>query len=119
MAIVLATAVLAGTAQTLAFVAQQHRLLDRQMVAQREAANIMEELAALPWSKLSEESLKPLELSDECRHLLHEPKLRIGVVESQEVAKRIRVEIDWSTTSGQRVAPVWLMTWRYPTEGKQ
>ncbi len=114
MAIVLAAAVLAGSAQTLTIVAHQRRNLDRSMMAQREVANIMEEASVIPWDKLTKGELSSLQLSTECKVVLPDAQLRIEVVESADEARQIEVEIDWITPDGQRGEPVALATWRYP-----
>jgi|CXWL01.1.fsa_nt_gi hypothetical protein len=117
MAIVMATAVIAGTAQVLAVVSHQRRDLDRRSAAIREAGNLLEEIAARPWDELTNEKLSALELSDECRAVLREPRLRIAVDPEPETAgKHIRVEIDWLTGQEQRALPLRLATWRYPAE---
>jgi hypothetical protein len=116
MAIVIATAVIAGTAQVLAVISHQRRDVDRRSAAVREAGNLMEEIAARPWNKVTDEELAALALSDECRTVLREPRLRIEVTpEPTGAGKHIRVEIDWLTGQDQRALPLRLAAWRYPT----
>lgn len=116
MAIVIATAVIAGTAQILAVISHQRRDIDRRSAAIREAGNLMEEIAARPWSKVTEEELVALSLSDECRTVLREPRLRVQVTpELAGGGKHISVEIDWLTGQNQRALPLRLAAWRYPT----
>lgn len=116
MAIVLATAAIVGTAQILAVVSHQHRDLDRRSMATREAGNLMEEIAAKPWNEVTQDSLASLALSDECQSILREPRLMIEVAEEAERdGKQISVEIDWFSSQEQRVEPLRLVAWRYPT----
>ena len=115
MAIVITTAVIAGTAQILAVISHQRRDIDRRSAAIREAGNLMEEIAARPWSKVTEEELVALALSDECRTVLREPRLRIQVTpEPAGVGRHISIEIDWLTGQDQRALPLRLAAWRYP-----
>jgi hypothetical protein len=118
MAIVMAMAVIAGAAQVLAVIAHQRRDVDRRSTALREAGNLLEEIAARPWSELTEEKLSALALSDECKAVLREPRLRIAVdAEPAGAGKRISVEIDWlAGQQDQRAMPLRLAAWRYPNE---
>ncbi|MDA1051499.1 MAG: hypothetical protein O3C40_13605 [Planctomycetota bacterium] len=116
MAIVLATAVIVGTAQTLAFISHQRRDIDRQSIAIREAGNLLEEIAARPWNDITKENLATLALSDDCNAVLREPRLSITVdSEPAGSGKHISVEIDWLTGPGQRALPLRVAAWRYPT----
>ena len=116
MAIVIATAVLAGTAQILALVSHQRRDIDRRSAALHEAGNLMEEIAVIPWNKLTAEDVAALTLSDDCRAILREPRLNITVAaEPASAGKHISVEIDWLVGQDQRSLPLRLAAWRYPT----
>jgi len=76
---------------------------------------LMEEIAATPWTEVTEDSLASLALSDECQAMLGEPRLMIDVVdESEGAGKQISVEIDWLTSESQRGEPLRLVAWRYP-----
>ena len=117
MAIVMATAVIAGAAQVLAVISHQRRDIDRRSTAIREAGNLLEEIAARPWSELTEAELSALTLSDECSATLREPRRRITVApEPAGAGKRISVEIDWLTGQDQRALPLRVAAWRYPME---
>ncbi len=117
LAIVMATAVIVGTAQTLAILAHQRREVDQRSVAMREAGNLSEEIAATSWRDLTEENLSTFELSDECQQVLRDPLLIIKVVpESDGAGKHILVEIDWLTGQQERSLPMRLALWRYPNE---
>ena len=116
MAIVMATAVIVGTAQILAVISHQRRDIDRRSTAIREVGNLLEEIAARPWDELTEAELSALALSDECNAVLREPRLRITVdPEPEGAGKHISVEIDWLTGQDQRALPLRLAAWRYPT----
>ncbi len=117
MAIVMAVAVIAGTVQVLAVISHQRREIDRRSIAVREAGNLLEEIAARPWSELTEDKLSTLALSDECKSVLREPRLRIAVdPEPDGAGKHISVEIDWLTGQDQRALPLRLAVWRYSSE---
>jgi hypothetical protein len=115
MAIIIATAVIAGAAQVVAVISHQRRDIDRRSAAMREAGNFMEEIAVIPWDKVTEEDLAALRLSDECDWILREPRLNITVAaEPTGTGKRINVEIDWLVGQDQRALPLRLVAWRYP-----
>ncbi|MBC8356241.1 MAG: hypothetical protein H8E66_30045 [Planctomycetes bacterium] len=115
MAIVLATAVIVGTAQTLAIISHQRRDMDRRSTASREVGNLLEEIAARPWNAINEEELAKLTLSDECRTVLRDPRLTVEVAsEPTEAGKYVSIEIDWLTGKDQRALPLRVGAWRYP-----
>lgn len=117
MAIVMATAVVIGMAQTLSIIAHQRRENDRRTVATREVGNLMEEIAATSWRDLTEETLSSLELSSDCRRVLRDPLLNIEVApEANGAGKHIVVEIDWLTSQQGRPWPMRFAMWRYPNE---
>ena len=117
VAIIIATAVIVGTAQVLAIIAHQRRDLDQRSIAAREAGNLLEEIAALPWSDIAEDQLSELALSDECTSVLREPRLEITVsAEPAASGKRIGVAIDWLVAEDQRALPLRLAAWRYPRQ---
>lgn len=116
VAVIMATAAIVGTAEVLAVISYQRRDLERRSLASREAGNLMEEIAARPWTDLTEDALSELSLSAECVSVLREPRLKIAVAEEDGgVGKQISIEIDWLTSHDQRVTPQQLVAWRYPT----
>ncbi|MCA9121651.1 MAG: hypothetical protein H6822_36345 [Planctomycetaceae bacterium] len=120
IAIVLATAVILGTAQTLAFISHQRRDVDRRILASREAGNLMEQVTAKPWDQITTDTLAELALSEECATSLPEARLQVSVASAADsIGKQITLEIDWVTMPDQRVVPLRLIAWRYPTEGRQ
>lgn len=117
IAIVIATAAILGTAQTLAIISHQRRELGRREVANREAGNLLEEIASRPWDELTADNLSALTLSEECQQRLEQPNLNVLVTpEANGAGKHIRVEIDWLTTRERRSEPLRLAAWRYPRE---
>lgn len=117
MAIVIATTVLVGAAQAIAIVSYQRRDTNRRSVAIREVGNLFEEIASRPWNAINEEELAKLALSEECRSVLREPRLRVAVADGpMGDGKHISIEIDWLTGQGERAQPLRVGAWRYPVE---
>jgi len=93
----------------------RHRATDVRHLALREAANVMETLAATPWGDLTQQYTEQVKLSDEATRGLPAGELKISVTESddQPDAKRIHLRIRWHNRSGRFTQPVQLVAWRY------
>ena len=83
MALVLLGAAAALMAQTLGGVAQQRRAADQQSLALQEAANLMEQLFAIPYAELTPERAADLRLSELARHQLPGARLDVAVTPSR------------------------------------
>jgi hypothetical protein len=98
-----------------AVTATQRRTLDQRQTALNEAANIMELLAARPWSDLTAETLAKISLSPESKLFLSDGELKIDIADedTKPAAKRITVAIRWQDANGNWNQPVRLVAWRY------
>lgn len=138
---VLLVALTAVCVQMLAVLAGHRRAVEQEQTAIREAANLMERLAAVPWDELTPEGVRDVRLSEEARRALPGGELEISVTSSKfgeplagervagdrvagverseppvaqvPGAKRILVSIRWQDRTGRFVRPVRLAAWRY------
>ena len=117
--IILATAFTVAT-QLLIAAATQRKALDTRQVASIEAGNVMERLAAEPWSKLDATELGTWKLCPQAAQALPGGKLEIqiasiaGKPDSKDpAAKRVTVIVSWSSGNEQPVGKVRLVAWRY------
>ena len=116
---IILAAVLLAIAQTAAMRAQQRRVAERHLLATNEAANLMERIIARSWDDVTSDHVAALMLSAEARGTLPDAGLKIDVDTVQELegaAKRVRVEIDWQNSAGQRETAVGLTAWKYRVE---
>jgi hypothetical protein len=109
---------LIGVAQLVSLEVKQRHEAQSMSTAAQAAANILERLMPLPWDDLNSETASALQLPRHVAELLDEPQLRITIetVAGGAATKQITVQIDWVNRSGQRVDPIQLTAWRYPTE---
>jgi len=113
------TGVMTVCLQMLSVVAAQHRVIETQETAIREAANLMERLSVVPWDELTTENLQDTTLSEPASRRLTGAELIIDVTDSPITessapidAKRITLSIRWKDRTGQFVRPVQLTAWR-------
>ncbi|MBN2475804.1 MAG: hypothetical protein JXB62_14425 [Pirellulales bacterium] len=101
--------------QLTAATATGNRALDHRLAAIREAANLMERLATIPWDDLTPQTVQDAQLGEAARDALPGATVQVDLTtgEDQPAAKRIAVVIGWHERAGQPVAPVRLVAWRY------
>ena len=101
--------------QLLSTAVAQRRAVDQRQCALLELGNVMEQIAACPWPKLTTPMLSREKLSASAARQLPGAELKIEVSTStgQPNAKRITATLRWQDRSGQLTAPVTLTTWRY------
>jgi hypothetical protein len=105
-----------GTTQLLTVCARQRAAIDRQFVAQGEAANIAERVAAMPYEEVNDENLTKLSLSPQAQAQLPEGKLAIESTEATAPAvshKRVAITVSWMNPTGVE-RDTRLTTWKYP-----
>jgi hypothetical protein len=119
----LVAGVLLGTllvlgAQLLKVAADGRRESDRRQAALDELANVLERVAARPWTELTESALAQEKLSPETEKQLPGAELKIAVAEQpqQPIAKRLTVSIRWRDRGGEFIKPLSITTWKYKTE---
>jgi prepilin-type N-terminal cleavage/methylation domain-containing protein len=114
-AVVVLTALLVVLAQFLGAVAQQRRVAARRLLAVEEAANAMEQAAALAYAELTPARMQTIQLSQQAQQSLPQAKLTVVVTDEPgpPAGKRIVVELSWQNRAGQTGKPVRLTAWRY------
>jgi len=115
IAMLLATMVIVGAAEVMVVVWKQKREIERRSLARREAANLMEEVMLVPWQELAEEADRELELSDDAKTRLpnSSAKRTVGLLEDDDGAVRITIEVTWGDAQKRLGRPVLLVAWRY------
>lgn len=90
--------------------------LDIQRFAQTEAANLLEQLAGMPYEQVTPDTAGKLTLPDAAGRELPQPKLIAEVVNqtTEPAGKRISIEIQWQPGGGRKSPPCRLVTWIYP-----
>jgi hypothetical protein len=113
---VLLAATMTVCLQLLGAHAAQRRAMQQRETAVREAANVMEHAAALPFRELTPLRLAEIRLSPEASAALPEGELTIDLAAvSGDAAKRITVSLRWQDRNGQWLQPVQLTAWRTRT----
>ena len=94
----------------------QRRAIERRHVAIREAGNVLERIAAVPWARLTPQSVGEIRLSEAARQALPGAELAVDVTEpGQEPGlKRVAVRIGWQDWPEAR--PVQAVCFRYRVE---
>jgi prepilin-type N-terminal cleavage/methylation domain-containing protein len=118
VAVVVLAAAMVAVAQTVIAVSRQQQSAARQALALQEAANAMERLYALPWSRLVQAEADQVSLSPAARQRLPEARLAVTVTPSGDPPqeKRVVVELDWREAPGGRSQPVRLTAWRFAAQ---
>jgi Tfp pilus assembly protein PilV len=114
-----ALAILAGgfvlTAQILSIFARQRQAAEQLLIAQLEAANVLERIAVMPFEEVNSGSLGKLTLPKDAQAALVGGKVTATVEESSGDGpkhKRIHVEVAWPLGAGP-MRTVKLTAWKY------
>jgi hypothetical protein len=121
VACVLLVALAGVCLKSFAAAAAQRLAIDQRQIALREASNLMEKLAAIPWDDLDKLSDNAADKSfaETAQKTLPkeldggEVKIEIVAAEGEPAAKRLAVAIRWQDKANQWVQPVRLTAWRY------
>jgi hypothetical protein len=110
---------MAIVAQTAGWLALERRGAERRQRAMQEAANLMEQLTARPWSELTPELARAQSLSPAGKAVLRDGTLDVAIAptEGDASSKTIAVRIGWGGTSGTAPAPVRLVAWVHRRDG--
>jgi hypothetical protein len=104
-------------AQTLAWTGRARRTIDERAVALTEAANLLDEFTAWPWTDLTVDRLGASKLSPATVESLPAARLKVTLDESPvdelPQSKRVTVAITWHDHSGLDRAPARLTAWVY------
>jgi hypothetical protein len=116
VALTILAALFALVIQMVSTTARERRATERRAIALEHAANLLERASAIPFEKLSAESLREVTISADDGQLLPESDVRWTVDEdgSEVPAKRVGVELTWRAPHGRSDAPVRLVTWAFP-----
>jgi hypothetical protein len=104
-----------GTVQVLALCAAHRHGSEQLLVAQLEAANVQEQLAATPYDRVTAESVREIKLSPEAQAAIPDAELKIDVSPSGSTAlphKRIRVDVVWPAED-ESTRSIGLTAWKY------
>ena len=100
--------------QMLAAVTAERRAVDQRQCATAELANVMERVAARPWTELTPEDVAHEQPSPTLRNLLPGVELKIEITPVTEPeGKRIAVSLRWNDRAGTLLPPLTITTWRY------
>jgi len=115
MALLILSFAVGGLLQILTVAASQRRTTEVRRLALEEIANQAEQIALIPWGELTEASLGALKPSEQL--LAAAPSARLSVTQVADagppVAKRIHLEVQWTSPAGDPVQPVQLTVWRH------
>jgi Tfp pilus assembly protein PilV len=103
-----------GTAQVLALCATHRQASEQLLMAQLEAANVQEQIAVMPYDRVTPESVREIKLSPETEAAIPDAELKIDLSQSSSSAlphKRIRVDVAWPAADSSR--SVGLTSWKY------
>jgi hypothetical protein len=100
--------------QLIAATSVQGRLAEQRQLAAIELGNVMEHLAARPWSELTPQMAVP-QLSSPVRNRLPGAELKVEITtpSGEPNARRIVVSLRWQDRAGQFVSPASVTTWRW------
>jgi len=121
MALLVISFAVGGLLQILTIAASQRRATEVRRLALEEVANQAEQITLIPWDELTVGRLGALKPGEQL--LAAAPSARLAATQIAEagppVAKRIHLEVQWTTPAGDSVQPVQLTVWRHqPTEAR-
>ncbi len=120
VALVICMATMAAATQLLALAMSQHRLEDARLVADIEVANVMEELMALPWERVTPDRRWDRPLSPDGQRVLDDAQLRIVVtdIEGQPAARHLKVVVEWQREKHGHGRAAQLEAWKFKHSGE-
>jgi hypothetical protein len=109
---------MALTAQVFTLCARQHLASEQLLVAQWEAANVLEHFAGLRYDEITPKTIDSIQPSPQLHAALPDAKLQITVsnsvaADSSPSHKRIHVVVAWPAEEGSPHS-VSLTTWKFP-----
>jgi Tfp pilus assembly protein PilV len=101
--------------QLLSAVVVERRAADQRQLAVLELSNVMERVAARPWSELTPAAVAQEKLSPGASGQLPggELKIEVSTDAKEPAAKHITATLRWQDRSGQLGTPLTLSTWKY------
>lgn len=124
VAIILLGTVMTIVVPTLGWMSVQNGLALQREEALQGLHNLMDDLTTRPYSDLTPEAAKKVELSPALKRQLPGAKLQVQIEEvpggkSEPNRKRIHVELGWNQRNGQPLAPMRLTAWVHQQGGKR
>ena len=109
---------LASAMQMVHVVTVHQRSAVRRMVALQAIQSMSDQIANIPWEKLTTTSATQVGIPKPLEPYLPGAALKITLQDDAAPvnSKRLQVELGWSGRGGQPVAPVRLTTWIYPDQ---
>jgi len=109
---------LASAMQMVHVVTVHQRSAVRRIVAIQAVQSISDQIANIPWDKLTTTSATQVGIPKPLEPYLPGAALKITLQDDAAPvnSKRLHVELGWSGPGGQPVAPVRLTTWIYPDQ---
>ena len=118
IAVLLLGTVFAMLGPTLTWIRQQRRLADDRQLALIELSNVAERLSLVSYEAVTPEHLAGLTLAPPVAAALPQARLSATLAdETEPPAKRVTLELTWKGDGTRPVAPLRLVTWRYPPAG--
>jgi prepilin-type N-terminal cleavage/methylation domain-containing protein len=118
--VIIAAAVLAAlltaSVQMLRAVSIHQRATEHRAAALQAVQAISDEVANIPWNRLTAESAKEVRIPKPLDGYLPGAKISVSLDEegAPAPAKRLHVDLTWNGPDGQAVAPVRLTSWIFP-----
>jgi hypothetical protein len=119
-AVVLGVVVTTG-AQLVQWSMKLHQAALKRRCALEAATSVLDRISSRPWSEITADSVKRLDLPTESKEFLVDPHLSVAVAEERDQprSKKISVEIAWAERAGQPTQQVHLATWVFALEKKK
>ncbi len=120
-----ATAVLGVVVTTSALLVQWsaslHRVAIKKRCALEAATTLLDRINARPWSSMTSQSVRDLQLPAETKRFLGDPELAVAVTDQAGPprGKKISIEISWTERAGQRPQQVKLTSWVFEPGGEK
>ncbi len=97
----------------------QARQQTNRSIAVQEAANLMDQILATPWDRLSQDSIAQQQLSSTAKEQLRNAELLVTTAEQEGMpaSRRIMVEIRWAGPTSTTPQHVRLVSWAFAPNG--
>ena len=90
---------------------------ERHLTAMQELSTQMEQIAALPASALTDETLQSLVVSGSTQSLLPDAEFTATLTPDDDRMQRVTLSLSWASSTGMTVEPKRLTAW-FPLESK-
>ncbi len=97
------------------------RTTELELLALREADNLLESLRQTPWQKLTDDELSKQSLSEIATERLPKAELKVTVVDAAEkpTSKQVTVAVTFFLRDGQPRRSIQLSSWFFAQEGQR